>query len=180
MKTLILIVLFISSLSQSVLADSPAGGITEPLPTYSTGYDPQRDPFADGYAAIKLATKSQRRILIEVGGNWCSWCHRLDYFLEQNPDIKARLQQTFVMLKVNVSEENDNHKFLSVFPKPLGYPHMYVSDSDGSVLWSKDTGEFLVNGQYARQKFIEFFDRWQKKPQTNQKKANRKQTGKRL
>lgn len=42
------------------------------LPAYSQGYDAARDPFSDGRAALRLATDRQRKVLIEVGGNWCS------------------------------------------------------------------------------------------------------------
>jgi thioredoxin-related protein len=130
------------------------------LPEYSVKYDPQRDPFKDGAAAIKLASETQRRVLIEVGGEWCKWCHILDDFLDNNPDIKVRLHKTFVMLKINVSNENDNSEFLKAFPKTLGYPHMYVTEKNGSVLWSKDTAEFLEKGKYSRDRFSVFFDRW--------------------
>ena len=133
---------------------------SEPLPDYSTQYDPLSDPFKDGSNAVKLAQQTNRRILIEVGGDWCQWCHKLDAFLDKNPDIKHRLHNTFVMLKVNVSDTNDNSQFLKAFPEPLGYPHMYVTETDGNILWSKDTADFLVNGQYSRQQFNLFFDRW--------------------
>ena len=130
------------------------------LPEYSTTYDPKRDAFKDGAAAVKLATESNRRILIELGGDWCLWCHKMDAFFEQNPDLKQRLHDTFVMLKVNVSDANSNADFLKAFPRPLGYPHMYVSEYNGSVLWSQDTAEFVSNGVYTRESFSAFFDRW--------------------
>ena len=160
-KLLMRLIILLSSLCMSITAYSSVGTDNfDILPAYSLKYDPARDPFKDGHAAIELANKTQRRILIEVGGDWCKWCHLMDRFLEENPDIKTRIHQTFVMLKINVSDANDNRKFLSSFPKPLGYPHMYVSDSDGSVLFSKDTADFLVNGKYSRQRFIEFSNRW--------------------
>jgi len=133
---------------------------TNLLPEYSLKYDPLRDPFKDGAEAIKLAKQTNRRVLIEVGGEWCKWCHILDDFLDKNPDIKDRLHKTFVMLKVNVSDANNNHSFLKAFPKPLGYPHMYVTEKNGDILWSKDTADFLIKGQYSRQQFNQFFDRW--------------------
>jgi hypothetical protein len=37
---------------------------------------------------------------------------------------------------------------------------MYVSDSNGSVLWSQDTAQFVKNGNYSREIFQAFFDRW--------------------
>ncbi|VAW55141.1 hypothetical protein MNBD_GAMMA07-755, partial [hydrothermal vent metagenome] len=77
-----------------------------------------------------------------------------------NPDLKQKLHDTFVMLKVNVSSENNNAKFLKTFPRPNGYPHMYVSEFNGSVLYSQDTGSFVNKGQYSREAFNAFFDRW--------------------
>lgn len=130
------------------------------LPAYSTAYDPQRDAFADGRDAIKLAASSQRKVLIEVGGDWCAWCHILDRFLQSNQDIQQQLHDTFVMLKVNVSDSNDNAEFLKAFPRPLGYPHMYITDNNGKILWSQDTAEFLQQGKYSRQRMLAFISKW--------------------
>ncbi len=134
--------------------------LIDSLPLYSTEYNVKQDAFKDGAAAVKLATNTNRRILIELGGDWCSWCKKMDTFFDNNPDIKLKLHQTFVMLKINVSDENDNAEFLKAFPKPLGYPHMYVSEYNGSVLWSQDTAEFIKQGEYNRQAFLAFFERW--------------------
>jgi thiol:disulfide interchange protein len=134
--------------------------LNKKLPAYSTRYDVKQDAFKDGAAAVKLASETNRRILIELGGDWCTWCNKMDVFFDNNPDVKQKLHETFVMLKINVSDENDNAEFLKAFPKPLGYPHMYVSEYNGSVLWSQDTAEFLKNGQYTRESFLAFFERW--------------------
>ena len=130
------------------------------LPDYSRGYDPMRNPFTDGEAALKLARDTHRKVLIEVGGEWCSWCHVLDRFLNEHPALRSRLHATFVLLKVNVDATNDNAEFLSAFPRTLGYPHMYITDSGGTILFSQDTAEFLQNGQYSEQRFQAFLDRW--------------------
>jgi thiol:disulfide interchange protein len=130
------------------------------LPTYSTSYSPQHDAFADGRNAIELATKTQRKVLIEVGGDWCVWCHKLDHFLHSNPDLQQQLHNTFVMLKINVSDDNDNAEFLKAFPRPLGYPHMYITDHKGKILWSQDTAEFLHNGKYSRAPLLAFIHKW--------------------
>ena len=149
-----LITLFFLSLIPLQLA------LSAELPEYSIKYDPSRDAFQDGRDAIKLAKLTNRRILIEVGGNWCSWCKKLDRFFNQHPKLKAKLHQTFVLLKVNVSDENKNSEFLKVFPKTFGYPHMFLTESNGKLFLSKDTAEFLVNHQYSVQRFEAFFKRW--------------------
>src|SRR5262249_32742072 len=76
-------------------------------------YDPKRDPNADLQIAMRLATSSHRRILLEVGGDWCIWCHILDNFFVQNPDVAEYLQQHYVLMKVNYSPENKNKAFLA-------------------------------------------------------------------
>ena len=133
---------------------------TSSLPPYSQGYDPARDPFADGRAAIKLAQQTHRRILIEVGGNWCGWCLQLDRFLASNPQIFEQLHRHFVVVKVNVSEVNDNAAFMAGFPKPLGYPHIYITEANGRIIFSKDTAQLLENSRYSVQRFQQFIDKW--------------------
>ena len=131
-----------------------------PLPAYSLVYDPARNPFADGRAALKLARETNRRVLIEVGGDWCRWCHVLNKFLAENQQIREQLHRNFVILKVNISEANDNAEFMAGFPKPLGYPHMYITEADGSIIFSKDTADLLENSRYSVQRFQKFIDKW--------------------
>lgn len=163
MKNLVLSLLLFFVLLQNSFAEA--------LPAYSLSYDANRDALQDGRDAIKLAKATNRRILIEVGGDWCKWCHVLDRFLNRHSEIKKQLHQTFVVLKVNVSDENDNHEFLKVFPRVLGYPHIYVTESNGKLLASKDIGQFYANGQYSVKRFKTFFERWTIK-RTDKKIAN--------
>lgn len=152
MKKIFLLIFLLLSLSQNIFA--------EVLPAYSLSYDPNRNALQDGRDAIKLAKQTNRRILIEVGGDWCKWCHVLDRFLNTHSEIKTQLHQTFVVLKVNVSDENDNHEFLKFFPRVLGYPHIYITESNGKLLASKDISQFYANGQYSVKRFKAFFERW--------------------
>jgi len=156
MKPYLILLILIISGPVSAYTYNPS----DVLPTYSTDYDPKRDAFKDGSSAIALATKTNRRVLIELGGDWCVWCHKLDSFFDKNPDLKKRLHETFVLLKINVSDENKNTEFRKAFPKSLGYPHMYVSDKNGDVLHSQDTALFQIDGSYDRKAFTQFFDRW--------------------
>lgn len=147
----------------SVLSNADASLVPSELPVYSQGYDAQRDPNADGREALRLAEETQRKVLIEVGGDWCSWCHVLDRFIKAHPDVESRLHETFVVLKVNISDMNDNAEFMSAFPPAKGYPHMYITDSSGAILHSQDTADFRENKKYSKQRFMIFFDRWQNK-----------------
>lgn len=131
------------------------------LPKYSRVYDDNSDPFSDATAAIKLAKETNRNVLIEIGGNWCSWCHKMDVFLEKNPDIYQALHSKYVMLKINVSDVNENEEFMKSLPPVLGYPHMYVSTANGKMLLSKDTAELLEGDNYSPKQWLLFLNKWQ-------------------
>jgi len=135
------------------------------LPSYSKIYNEQSDPFKDATAAITLANKTHRNVLIEIGGNWCGWCKKMDAFLEKNPNVYQTLHGKFVLLKVNVSDNNENKAFMAGLPPVFGYPHMYVSTGDGKMLLSKDTAELQINGQYNAQIWLDFLTKWQAKSQ---------------
>jgi thiol:disulfide interchange protein len=103
-------------------------------------YDPHRDPAKDLQVAIAEAHRSDRNILLEVGGKWCSWCRNLDKFFASHADLLEMRDKNFVVVYVNYSDENKNQKFLSKFPKPAGFPHLYALDADGRLIQSQNTG----------------------------------------
>jgi thioredoxin-related protein len=155
-KFLLLFVFVFSSIACNATAND--------LPLYSKVYDDQRDPFKDATAAIALAKETNRNVLIKIGGNWCAWCHKMDKFLQANQDIYQTLHQEFVVLKINVSDSNENEAFMKGLPPVLGYPHMYVSTAAGKMVLSKDTAEFLESGEYSREQWLSFIQQW--KPQS--------------
>ena len=134
------------------------------LPPYSRGYSPARDPFVDGRAALNLARQTRRRVLIELGGDWCRWCIALERFLTGNQQVSRQLHAHFVVLMVNVSDANDNAAFLAGLPPNQGYPHIFVADRDGHIIHSQDTARFLVNGRYDPQRLLAFIQRWRLPP----------------
>ena len=123
-------------------------------------FDPLKDPFADLKTAVVEAEKTDKRILLDVGGEWCIWCHRLDGFFEANPDLKNFMHNNFVVLKINWSPENKNEKFLSQYPKVAGYPHIYILEKDGGFLFSKNTAELEKDKSYSAEKIMDFLKEW--------------------
>ncbi|MBL4910745.1 MAG: thioredoxin family protein [Alteromonadaceae bacterium] len=156
----LLILTFFIIFSTTAIAET-TNIIAADLPNYSKVYSEKRDPFKDAAAAIALANNSQRNVLIEIGGNWCTWCNKMDAFLEKNPEVYQALHSKFVLLKVNVSNTNENKAFMSGLPPVLGYPHMYVSTAAGKMILSKDTAQLQKNGQYNAKVWLKFLIKWQ-------------------
>ena len=140
-----------------------AGCAEEPpqLQLPSAGYDIGADPFADLQAATIEATRTDRLILLEIGGDWCIWCHHWERFLVDHDDVRQALNGRFVVLKVNRSPENENTEFLSKLPEIPGYPHFFVLDAEGELVLSQGTA-VLEQGEngYDRQKVLAFLQQW--------------------
>jgi thioredoxin-related protein len=123
-------------------------------------FDPKRDPVKDLEAAKVIARKDNKRILLDVGGEWCGWCKLLDQYFIDKKEIGAYLKQNYVVVKVNMSPENDNQPFLSSYPKIDGYPHFFVLDKEGKLLHSQNTGLLEEGKGYSDSKMMEFLQKW--------------------
>lgn len=126
----------------------------------SAGYDAKRDPAADVRAAVQVARTSGQRILLEVGGEWCGWCHVLQDLVTGDKEVGSRLREGFILVKVNWSPENENTRFLSAYPQIPAYPHFFVLDSNGTYLWSQPGADFVKGTGYDRIKFLAFLKKW--------------------
>src|SRR3954470_22811097 len=68
-------------------------------------FDPARDGAADVAHALSLAKAQGKRVIVDVGGEWCSWCHVLDRFIAANRDVRDAIDARYVWVKVNFSKQ---------------------------------------------------------------------------
>lgn len=130
------------------------------LPRYSQGYFPSADPDSDLAAAAQLAIAGNKSILMVVGGDWCSWCHVMTRFFTENEQVRDLLLSKFILLKVNMSEENENQKFLANYPEIKGYPHIFVLSANGQLLSSVNTATLEKGRSYSQAKFTELISQY--------------------
>jgi thiol:disulfide interchange protein len=126
-------------------------------------YDPTANPFRQLDAAKEQAAKEGKRILLDVGGEWCIWCHRLDDLFRANKDLADLVKKNYVVMKVNVSIDNKNEIFMAQFPKVAGYPHLFILDAEGKVVHSQDSGQLEEGKGHSKEKVAEFLKKWLKK-----------------
>jgi len=146
----------------ALIASPRAAALSEssPLPTR---FDPARDPARDLDTALQMARVTRRRVLVDVGGEWCTWCHIMDHFFVANPDLAKIRDASFIMLKVNFSKENQNQAFLARWPKVAGYPHLFVLDADGRLLHSQNTSALEAAKDYDPAAFRAFLLEWSRR-----------------
>lgn len=123
-------------------------------------FDPARDAANDLQAAIVAAQKTGKRIILDIGGEWCGWCVLMDNYFIKNPELAKIRDESFVWVKINMSPENENKEFLAAYPAATGYPHLYVLEADGKFLYSKNTAELEEGKGYNLQKFTDFLKQW--------------------
>ncbi len=129
-------------------------------PKAATTYDESRDPAKDLEDAMAKAKKLDKRILLEVGGDWCMYCSIMDETFDAHPNLRKARDNNYVTLKVNYSDKNRNAAFLAQYPKIADYPHFFVLDSDGTLLHSQPTHPFEHGNKYNVSKIEEFLNKW--------------------
>ncbi len=138
----------------------PAPATNKPGATY----DASRDPAKDLQDAIAEATRAQKRILLEVGGDWCVYCNIMDETFATHSQLRKVLDTHYVTVKINYSKENPNESFLSHYPKVPDYPHFFVLDSKGALLHSQPTHGFEHGKTYNTRKIDDFLKKWAQPP----------------
>ncbi len=125
-------------------------------------YSEARDPNADLAEALVRAKAEGKLVLLDVGGDWCVWCHILDDYIAGHSDVHDAFAAAFVIDKINYSKTVPNKEFLSRYPKVAGYPGFIILGVDGALIATKDTGELEKGESYNHAKMLAFAKAWRK------------------
>jgi thiol:disulfide interchange protein len=134
-------------------------------------YDEKADAKAAIEAALAAARRENRRVLIQWGGNWCSWCLLLHDRFEKDADLAKKLRYEYDVVAVDVGKIDKNldlaAKYGADFRKH-GVPYLTVLDADGKPLANQPTDPFETkqdgkNGHDPK-KLLEFLSTHQARP----------------
>ena len=121
---------------------------------------------ADIDSALKEATASKRRVIVDFGGNWCTDCKILDINMKK-PENAALLAKNFVVVHVNVGDKgiSDNFDVAERYGIPLkkGVPALAVLEGDGRVVYAQKAGEFENMRKMDPQSVNDFLNQWKKR-----------------
>ena len=116
-------------------------------------------------AAFARAAKSGKRVLLDLGGNWCPWCRILAGVMEL-PEVKPFIAAHYEVVSIDVSSINGktdrNLQILARFKtaKVDGYPWLIVAQPDGKVLAS--SYEVTDDNHQTPQTMVNWLARWAK------------------
>ncbi len=127
-------------------------------------YDITADPYQQLATAKIKAASENKNILIQAGGNWCSWCRLFHKFSHENKKVDSILTADYVVLHINFSKENKNEKFFKEFKNPgrFGYPSFIVLNEKAELLHIQDSGYLEEGKGYSEEKVTRFLLLWNK------------------
>lgn len=126
-------------------------------------YDPNADAARDIAAAVKKAAAENKFVLIQAGGNWCSWCIEFARFSRADKSIDSLISNSFVWYHLNYSKENKNDVLFAKYgyPQRFGFPVFLILNSKGQLIHTQSS-EYLEDGKksYDKQKVLGFLGNW--------------------
>jgi thioredoxin-related protein len=129
----------------------------------ATLYNPAANAQKDITTAILKAKKENKFVLIQGGGNWCSWCIEFARFAKEDPKIDSVMKASFIWYHLNYSKENENKAMFAKlgYPQRFGYPVFIILNGNGERIHTQNS-EYLENGGkgYNQQKVQNFLEMW--------------------
>lgn len=126
-------------------------------------YDPTADADKDLEQAIKKAKAEKKHVLIQAGGNWCSWCIEFARFAKADRNIDSVMSASYVWYHLNWSKENTNNKLLAKYdyPQRFGFPVFIILNSKGERIHTQNSA-YLEDGKksYDKMKVQDFLEMW--------------------
>jgi thioredoxin-related protein len=112
--------------------------------------------------AVSKAKSQGKHVLIQYGGNWCSWCIKFDAFCKADTSIMKVINSSFVPVKLNYSPENKNEAANAYLENPMrfGFPVFIIVDGNGKVLHIQDSALLEEGKGYNQLKVLGFFRNW--------------------
>lgn len=125
-------------------------------------YNVKANPYDQLEEALFKASKENKNILIQAGGNWCSWCRLFYKFSNENKTVDSILKADYVVVHINYSKENKNEKFFKEYKNPgrFGYPSFLVLNANGDLLHIQDSGYLEEDKGYSEEKVSRFLLLW--------------------
>jgi thioredoxin-related protein len=97
-------------------------------------YDEKADAKAQIQAALCVAQRDNRRVLIDWGANWCHYCVQLEERFRTDPDLKKALRDEYVVVYVDIDGGKKNLDLGHHYQFVPNMPSLTVLDSAGKVV----------------------------------------------
>lgn len=125
-------------------------------------YNPAANAAKDVAQLLVRAKAEQKRVLLQIGGNWCVLCYRLNSFMQMDTVLNKLVTQNYLLYHLNYSPQNRNSAYLKTIgsPQRFGFPVLVVLDADGKPLRTQESGTLQRGNGYSFEKVKAFLEEW--------------------
>jgi thioredoxin-related protein len=113
-------------------------------------------------AAVKQAKAEKKLVLIQAGGNWCSWCLLFEKTVKNDLQLDSAIKANYIVYHLNFSKENQNESVFAKysFPQRFGFPVFLIIDQNGKLLHTQNSSYLEEGKGYNKNKVLGFFSDW--------------------
>jgi thiol:disulfide interchange protein len=149
----------------ALLAVLGCATVHEQSATRAQIYDPKADGEQQLREALATAQKSHKRILLNLGANWCGDSQAMFRLLHSDPAVQEELRRHFVLVMVDVNQKDGpprNRSLVERLENPLtrGIPVLLILDAQGTVL-NRDPDERLADNAHKQpEQVLAYLRKW--------------------
>lgn len=139
------------------------GGLTGNANDSTKLYNPYADVTKEVALALAKAKKEKKQVLLQIGGNWCVNCYRLNSLMKTDALLKQLVENNYIVYHLNYSPENKNLSYLKKlgYPQRFGFPVLVVLDGETeAVIHTQDVGLLEKGNGYDAGKVKMFLKGW--------------------
>jgi thiol:disulfide interchange protein DsbD len=97
----------------------------------------------DEAAAYATASKTGKPILVDGWADWCVACKKMDVTTFMEPEVISLLQEQWVLIKLDMTEQNDANELLAQKYGMQGLPTYVLIPADGDLSKSRTLSGFI-------------------------------------
>ena len=137
-------------------------------------YNPRANAEKEVALLVTKAKAENKNILLQIGGNWCLMCYRLNAFIQTDSTLKGLLAANFISYHLNYSPENKNSAYLAKLgnPQRYGFPVLVVLNAEGKPLHTQNMALLLKGNGYDYEKLKAFLKKWRLAPNEEKSTAH--------
>ena len=135
------------------------GAIPKKKKTRPPIYETDGKGMARAEQAIAKAKRSNKRVLLLIGGNWCGWCYRLHSTIHDSKSVRTQIEKSYILVMIDNKADNEVLNKWDIQPK--GYPYLAIVDAYANKLTEQETGSLVVDGMHDPKKLVSFLVKWQ-------------------
>ncbi len=126
-------------------------------------YDTDADGLRQFKTAVEQAQKEHKHVMVQIGGNWCSWCYKFHDFYTKDTELDSMINADYVVIRVNYDKSLKNEQLFAQlgYPQRFGFPVIVICDAAGKRLHTQNSW-YLEDGKgsYNKEKFLAFLKNW--------------------